>query len=288
MMLLCTGESFDDLIFSGLERLPEPGEEVRTDHFTSTIGGGAVITAVAAARRGLRVTVMSALTDAAVARLKGEKVAVRNLRKPGEPGAISAALSTSTERSFVTFNGSNAKLEPRLARELNAIASSTSARGRPDHIHLAFYPHDCATWTHIVSRLRLRGITTSWDFGWNEPLTTDRGLTTLLDALDFVFVNEMEAMLYTGELTLTDAITHWRRRSSIVIVKLGPDGSVWVSPKGDIHRGAPRVKVVDTTGAGDAFNGGFLAAWLRGGTPTQCLAAGNAAGAAATREPGGL
>ena len=139
-----------------------------------------------------------------------------------------------------------------------------------------------------MSRLRLRGITTSWDFGWNEPLTTDRGLTTLLDALDFVFVNEMEAMLYTGELTLTDAITHWRRRSSIVIVKLGPDGSVWVSPKGDIHRGAPRVKVVDTTGAGDAFNGGFLAAWLRGGTPTQCLAAGNAAGAAATREPGGL
>lgn len=46
MTLLCAGESFDDLVFSGLERLPRPGEEVRTDRFTSTIGGGAVITAV--------------------------------------------------------------------------------------------------------------------------------------------------------------------------------------------------------------------------------------------------
>ena len=41
-------------------------------------------------------------------------------------------------------------------------------------------------------------MTTSWDFGWNEPLTNDRGLTDLIDALDFVFVNEHEARLYTG------------------------------------------------------------------------------------------
>ena len=46
MHLLCAGEAFEDLIFVGLERLPGPGEEVRTDRFTATIGGGAVITAV--------------------------------------------------------------------------------------------------------------------------------------------------------------------------------------------------------------------------------------------------
>jgi sugar/nucleoside kinase (ribokinase family) len=61
-------------------------------------------------------------------------------------------------------------------------------------------------WTRAVSTLRARGITTSWDFGWNEPLTNDRGLTDLIDALDFVFVNEHEARLYTGSTTLEQSI----------------------------------------------------------------------------------
>jgi sugar/nucleoside kinase (ribokinase family) len=42
--LICAGEAFEDLIFVGLSRLPELGEEIKTDRFESTIGGGAVIT----------------------------------------------------------------------------------------------------------------------------------------------------------------------------------------------------------------------------------------------------
>lgn len=290
MRLLCAGESFEDLIFVGLERLPGPGEEIKTDRFVATIGGGAVITAVAAARLGLGVEVASALGPAAVARLRAEHVGVRNLCRPGEPHAISAALSTTSERAFVTFNGVNASLEPRLARALAGMTARTpkGQRGRPSHVHLALFPHDCSYWTRILARLRSRGITTSWDFGWNEPLTADRGLTGLVDALDFVFVNQLEARLYAGEPTLDAALAHWRQRKAIVIVKQGADGSRWLAPHRDIVAPAPRVAVVDTTGAGDAFNGGFLWAWMRGESPERCLAAGNAVGAASTRKPGGL
>jgi len=280
MKLLCAGEAFEDLVFFALDRVPELGEEVKTDHFTATIGGGAVITAVHAARLGMSTGILSALGDAAVARLKSEGVGVTNLRKPKEPHAITAALSTAEDRAFVTFNGVNAKLESRIATALpTAIA---------DHIHLCFYPHDCAQWTRLVNRLRKRGITTSWDFGWNELLTNDRGLIDLIDALDFVFVNELEARLYTGEQTLAAAIPHWRQRQAITIIKQGDSGATWVAPDRDIHFPAPRVKVVDTTGAGDAFNAGFLVAWLRGQSPAQCLAAGNHTGAAVTRHAGGI
>lgn len=294
MKLLCAGEAFEDLVFFALDRLPDLGEEVKTDHFTATVGGGAVITAVHAARLGMKTAVLSALGDSAAARLTRERVSVINLRKPNEPHAITAALSTEDDRAFVTFNGVNAKLEDRLARVLGGPVSPKPAGRRrttgltATHIHLCFYPHDCAQWTRIVARLRKRGITTSWDFGWNEPLTGDRGLTDLIDALDFVFVNEVEARLYTGEPTLEAAIPHWRQRQAITIIKQGDRGATWVAPDRDIHFPAPRVKVVDTTGAGDAFNAGFLVAWLRGQPPAQCLAEGNKAGAASTQRAGGI
>lgn len=288
MRLLCAGESFEDLIFVGLDRLPGPGEEIKTDRFVATIGGGAVITAVQAARLGTPVDVVSALGPPAVARLKKERIGVQNLLRKGEPAAVSAALSTTEERSFVTFNGANTRLEPRLARVLMALGSSKPSPRRPTHIHLCFYPHDCMQWARIVGKLRARGITTSWDFGWNEPLTNDRGLTDLVDELDFVFVNELEARLYTGQTDLSPALDKWRQRTTIVIIKLGVNGSLWLAPGRDVHAPAPRVKVVDTTGAGDAFNAGFLHAWMHGKRPAQCLALGNKVAGASTRKAGGI
>jgi len=280
MKLLCAGEAFEDLIFVGLDRIPGPGEEVKTDTFEATVGGGAVITAVAAARLGMTVDLLSALGPGAVKRLRGERVRITNLIRPGEAHAITAALSTTEDRAFVTFNGVNSKLEERLAK---AVPQADGT-----HIHLCFYPHDCGLWTRIVSRLRKKGITSSWDFGWNEPLTSDRGLTDLIDALDFVFVNELEARLYTGEPTLEAALPHWRARQAITIVKQGESGALWLAPNRDMHFPAPRVKVVDTTGAGDSFNAGFLVAWLRGKSPVECLAAGNKVGAHSTQKAGGI
>jgi len=291
MQLLCAGEAFEDLIFHGLDRLPELGEEVKTDLFTSTIGGGAVITAVHAARLGMTTHLVSALGDTAMARLKKEKVAVTNLRKSHEPHAITAALSTVDDRAFVTFNGVNTKLEARLAKYLASLSrrSRKAADGRSrTHHHFCFYPHDCRYWANLLTKFRNSGITTSWDFGWNEPLTNDRGLTDLIDALDFVFINAAEALLYTGSATLEESIPRWRERQAVTIIKLGNQGAVWLAPDRDLHVPAPKVKAIDTTGAGDAFNAGFLVAWMRGKTPQQCLQLGNRVGGESTRKAGGI
>ena len=267
-------------MFADLERLPNPGEEVRTTSFTATIGGGTVITAVAAARLGMTVSVMSGLAPAAAQRLRREGVRTQNLRKPTEPHAITAALSTPGQRTFVTFEGVNAKLEPRLARGLQAARAS--------HAHLAFSPRKCRTWVSRVHRLRDRGITTSCDFGWNHHLAHDPGLPALLDAMDVIFVNEQEACLYGEARTVDDSLHFWRTCRSIVVIKLGAEGSRMVGAEGDWTAPALRVKAADTTGAGDAFNAGFLWAWLHGAAPLTCLEAGNAVGAASTRRHGGV
>ena len=144
-----------------------PGRKSAPIPFTTSIGGGAPITAVAAARLGLRVSLASGLSDAAARRLRAERVRVINLRRAGEPHAVSAALSTTGERAFVTFDGVNTHLEPRLAR---AVAH----RRRPRRTSiLRSIRATAAAWAGRVRRLRRRGATTSWDFGWNDVLARD-------------------------------------------------------------------------------------------------------------------
>lgn len=278
--LITAGEAFEDLIFADLPRLPKPGEELRTTRFLRTVGGGAVITAIAASRAGLRCQVISALSEPAARLLAREHVRVTNLRQPQEPHAVSVALSTAANRTFVTFNGVNQRLESRLLRMLRVVEAR--------HVHLALCPADCARWPPILRSLRQAGITTSWDFGWDDRLPRDRGFLPLVAALDYVLMNEQEATLYAGARRLTAAVAFWTGRARVVIVKLGSRGSRWISADLNTHQPPPAVRVVDTTGAGDAFNGGFLAARLRGAPPDRALRAGNRMGALSTRAGGGI
>lgn len=278
--LLCVGESFDDLIFLDLDRLPRAGEEIRTCRFLATVGGGAVITAVVAARLGLRARVISALSAPAVARLRAEGVPSLNLRKSREAAAITAALSTRLDRSFVTFTGVNDRLDDRLF----ALRHTLRAR----YIHFAFAPRDCRRWAVAVQRLRERGAITSWDFGWNERLARAPGFRALLASLDYVFVNRQEALLYARTRTLASAVVRWKRLAPQTVIKLGEAGSRWISRDRDLLVGVRRRTPVDTTGAGDAFNAGFIAGLARGHSPRACLRLANEAGAASTRHAGGL
>ena len=160
--LLTVGEAFQDLIFVGLPHMPKHGEELKTARFVSTVGGGALITATAAARLGMRTAVISGLAAEAVRSLRRDKVSVVNVKRASEPHAVTVSLSTAHDRSFVTFNGVNDRLQPRLPAAI--------ARQRAAHVHFAFSPDNCARWMRIVERLRARGTTTSWDFGWNPSL----------------------------------------------------------------------------------------------------------------------
>jgi sugar/nucleoside kinase (ribokinase family) len=281
--LLTVGEAFQDLIFVGLPHMPRNGEELRTRAFLATIGGGALITATAASRLGLRTTVISALSAEAVRALRDDRVRVVNVKRTSEAHAVTVSLSTRRDRSFVTFNGVNDRLERRLPAAI--------ARQPARHVHLAFAPRHCARWTRIVERLRARGVTTSWDFGWNPPLRESAGFRALVGAADFIFVNEAEAAMYARTRQTRTALGFWRRTSRNTIIKLGPKGSRWIAGGRaviDVVVAAPRVRVVDTTGAGDAFNGGFLFGWLNGQPPRECLRLGNFVGAQSTLAPGGV
>jgi sugar/nucleoside kinase (ribokinase family) len=278
--LVTAGEAFDDFIFYALDRLPGDGEELKTDAFSRSPGGGAVITAIAAARLGLRCAVVSGLSDDAERLLREEGVAVRNLRSRSEPAAVTVALSSRRDRRLLTFNGMNDRLPDRIRRLLPRV--------RARHVHLAFYPRPCRPWLAMIRMFRSRGITSSWDFGWNPRLVRDPQFRPLAALVDYLFLNRDEALMYARQATLAGALDRWRRGSRHVIVKLGAAGGRLVGGGVDIRAAAPRARVVDTTGAGDAFNAGFLTARLRGATLHAALRLANCVGAVSTRRAGGI
>ena len=228
---------------------------------------------------GIRVGVISAVSDLTRDHLRANGIALRDLRRRRESPALTVAISTRRDRAFVTFNGVNDVLESRLLGEVPRV--------RAAHVHCAFYPARCRRWLPVVRELQRRGRTVSWDFGWNPPLVGDRGFETLLQSVDLVFVNEAEARLYAAARSLPAAFRWWRARCRTTVVKLGPRGAVHVSGRETLRAPARRVRAVETTGAGDAFNGGYLAALIRGEREARCLRAGNMAGGRATMRAGG-
>ena len=278
--LACVGESFEDLIFAGLERLPRLGEELRTKSFVRTYGGGATITAVAAARLGVSTRIVSGLSDGASARLRAEGVQITNLRKPDEPHAITAALSTPKDRAFATFDGVNAELGPRFVRALGTVQARI--------VHCALCPRDIPPLARALRALRARGVKVSLDFGYDLHLARDPRLPGLIAEADYLLVNEDEAKLYSKRRTLAQAESFWKEHARHTVIKLGAKGSRWISPRGVVEEIAPRVRAVDTTGAGDAFNAGFLAGLLSGLPARRALRLGNTVGARSTRAMGGL
>jgi sugar/nucleoside kinase (ribokinase family) len=79
-------------------------------------------------------------------------------------------------------------------------------------------------------------------------------------------------------------LARWVR---VPVIKLGPDGSLAVRDGRVFRVKSIRVRSVDATGSGDAFNGGFLHGYVSGWPLEECLRAGNVCGALATTRPGG-
>jgi sugar/nucleoside kinase (ribokinase family) len=141
---------------------------------------------------------------------------------------------------------------------------------------------------HLLRRLRRAGVTTSWDVGWHPEAMRDENFHRVFAELSIVFLNEMEALRYSRSRSRAVALDRLARPGQVLVIKLGRRGAIGVDRDGRRFRApAVAIRAVETTGAGDAFNAGFLHRWLDGTALPECLRAGNICGALSTRVPGG-
>lgn len=285
--VLIAGEIFVDWILSGLDAWPTPGKEAFATQFHRAPGGGTAITACALARLGVRCGVIGVLgaadADWVTGCLKSYGVDTSELQfDTTEPTGMTVVVSRHDDRAFLTYAGANRSFPELFAKR--CTQSISPAR----HIHLAFPPPlDSAA--IAIGGIHHQGGTVSLDLGWHEEWLADPRALSLLRKVDIFFPNELEARHMTGEQDPAAMLRYYAGAGvNRVALKLGARGAalLW---DGDTYFASPhRAESVDTTGAGDCFNAGFLHAWLAGEPPQRCLDEANICGALSTEAHGGI
>ena len=170
---------------SGFASWPQPGTEAFARELHREVGGGAAIAACGLARLGSRVALFGMAGhdgDWFAERLKHFGVITSRLRfDPVEPTAVSVAISTPAERTFLTYRGPNVRFPRMLAEE---AASGELANAR--HVHLNWAP-DLATAADLLTAIRRQGCSISLDVGWHEDWLADPRSIALLPMIDIFF-----------------------------------------------------------------------------------------------------
>lgn len=268
---------------------PAPGSD-RPAAIRTRGGGAGANVAVHLARLGVSTVLAGSIGDDPAGEALVREVTAAGVRPVLRvvPEAATATIVSLVEpdgqRSMLADRGANLALRP---EDLPALPAG-------GHLHLSGYtlfdhgPRAAAL--AALAAAVAAGCSISVDPASTGPLTAygvDRWLADTA-AATLVLPNADEARLLTGCTDVEAAARALAERHAVVAVSLGADGALWSSADQLVHRPAHSTTVVDTTGAGDAFAAGLLAAWLpdRGIDPAAALDAGLALAADVVRRPG--
>lgn len=155
------------------------------------------------------------------------------------------------------------------------------------HVHIAELA-TLAEFPEFVQMANDRGLTISLDCSWDEGVISDPVSRELLKGIDLFLPNEKELRaLFYIEGEIADHHAEILRHVPVIAVKRGENGADLITETSIITAPAISCEVVDTTGAGDAFNAGFIFSWINGQALHECLKTGNLCGAEATKHIGG-
>jgi sugar/nucleoside kinase (ribokinase family) len=287
--LLVLGDCNPDLLLVGDAVEPIWGQVERVlDDARLVIGGSGAITACGAVRLGLRTGLVGVVGDDAFGRFMQESLAERGVDVSGitvgksGPTGVSVVLVRGQDRAILTALGSIGELSAPL------VDGTKLESARHVHVSSFFLQRSLrADVPRLFADVRAAGATTSIDPNWDPREEWDGGLLEALPGTDILFVNVEEARRIAGEDDVEVAARKLAERGPLVVVKLGADGALAVRATEVVRQPSKRIDVVDTVGAGDSFNAGFLAGFLAGHSLSDVLGLACACGSLSTRAGGG-
>ncbi len=284
---LVAGEANVDLLVEGTTRL-EVGKEKLASGLHLLLGGSSAITAFNLARLGRSVSFVGVVGRDYFGKFVEEKLAsgpvdLQGLRRTDrEKTGVTIWHSDQGRRAAVTYPGTIPMLRAKDISE----AQMRGAR----HLHVGAYfllAGFQAEAPAVFAKARKMGLTTSVDCNYDPTEGWDSHLRDTLKQTDIFFPNEQEARKLTGMRKPETAALQLAKLARVVVVKLGAKGAAIASAGKSFRVPATAAEAVDTTGAGDSFNAGFLSKFLTGAKLEACAKAGALAGARCVRKIGG-
>ncbi len=285
--ILVAGEINPDLILSGDVAPAFDQTEKLVDSAVLTIGSSSAIFACGAARLGLKVAFIGVCGDDIFGRfmlmeMQKRGVDVSNvIVRADEQTGLSVILNRGVDRAILTHPGLIAALQASDIPE----ALLRSAR----HLHVASYflQTDLEPGLpDLFRQARAWGLTTSLDTNY-DPSERWTGFDELLSTTDVFFPNKTEALSIAQSEDVESAAKQLSDRCKLVAIKLGADGALLRRKDETICVPALTVDIIDTVGAGDTFEAGFLYGYLKGWELEKSLQLATACAALSMRASGG-
>ncbi len=285
--LLVAGEINPDLILSGNVDPAFGQVEKLVESAVLTVGSSSAIFACGAARLGLRVAFVGVcgadpFGRFMLAEMNSRRVDTSSvlIRPEGQTG-LSVVLNRGTDRAILTHLG--------LVAALTAADVADNLLRQARHLHVASYFLQTALQPGLpglFTRAHTLGLSTSLDTNW-DPSGAWHDFNELLPLVDVFLPNENEAFALSGTNDLELLLQYLGESCKVVAIKRGADGAIARSSGETAQAPALKVNVVDTVGAGDSFDAGFLVGFLNGWRLQKSLQLAVACGSLSTRLPGG-
>ncbi|MFL5738272.1 MAG: carbohydrate kinase family protein [Actinomycetota bacterium] len=288
--VLVLGDCNPDLILSGGDVEPAFGQvEKLVERASLAVGGSGAIFACGAARLGLKTAFASVVGDDVFGRFMLDALRERGvdtrgvLVDPHRPTGVTVVLSKPSDRAMITAPGTigdmrSGLVDPELVRSARHVHVSSYYLQRGLHEGLR----------DVFAEAHAADATTSLDPNWDPRGEWNSGLLGLLGETDWFLPNSAEARQITGVDDIEIAATALAENGCTLAVKLGAGGGLAARGSEVVQVSAYKVRVEDTTGAGDSFDAGLVAAVLAGESLRRALEVAIVCGSLSTRARGGV
>ena len=288
------GELNVDIILRDINGFPELDKEKLALEGKIALGSSSAIFAVGLSRLGLKVNFIGAVGEDILGRyiieiLQKEKINTERVKIVKEANTgFTVSLTYPENRALITYPG--------VMENFTITEEDKEFISHSKHLHISSYFLQKRLQQDIKKLYiyaKSKGLTTSLDPGWDPEDSNWNKIFEILSYVDILFVNEIEAkrLCTTQNLledrSLEEVSVELAQKVKTLVIKLGPKGALTISDGIKYYKPGFEVKVIDTTGAGDAFNSGFIYATLKGYNINDGLTIGNVCGALSCTGIGG-
>jgi sugar/nucleoside kinase (ribokinase family) len=286
--VLVAGEINPDLILTDPQLEPRFGQtEILVEDADLTPGSSSVIFACGASRLGLRVAFIGVAGDDIFGHFMLDALnscgvdASQVIVDPDQKTGFTVILNRVSDRSMITHLGT--------INSLRADQVSDSLLAQARHIHVASYFLQTNLQPGLLDlfkRARNMELSTSLDTNW-DPACKWEGVHDLLPVTNVFLPNENEASALMNTDDVEIAARGLSELSDVVSIKMGKNGALGICNDTIIRISALPVDVVDTVGAGDTFDAGFIYAFLKGWPLEKSMRLAAVCGSLSTQASGG-